>query len=57
MKAPGTANKATRLPAKYSPLVVGLGPSAVAMASGTSGRRSPTWMVMVNAPSRTDERR
>ena len=55
MKAPGTANRATRLPAKYSPLVVGLGPSAVAMVSGTSGRRSPTWMVMLKSPSRQVE--
>ena len=38
MKAPGTANKATRLPRKYSPLVVGWGPSAVAMVKRNVGQ-------------------
>src|SRR5689334_25077882 len=47
VNAPGTANSATRLPLKNSPLVVGLGPSAVATVSGTSGRGSPTWMVII----------
>src|SRR5688500_1730024 len=46
VNAPGTANKATRLSAKNSPLVVGCGPSGVAIASGTSGMLSPTDMVM-----------
>src|SRR3954451_2766923 len=49
VNAPGTANKATRLPAKYSPLVVGFGPSAEAIASGTSGNRSPTLMVILES--------
>ena len=44
MKAPGTANSATRLPAKYSPLVVGWGPSALrSSAARRAGGRRLGW--------------
>src|ERR1700754_386272 len=50
VKAPGTANRATRLPAKTSSVFTGLGPSAVASDSFTLGSLSPTLMVMAVPP-------
>ena len=38
MNAPGTANRATRLPSKYSPLVVGWGPSGAGDRRGNVGQ-------------------
>ena len=46
----GHREQGDALAREKSPLVVGCGPSGVAMVSGTSGRRSPTWMVMSMSP-------
>ena len=50
VKAPGTANSATFLPAKISSVVIGLGPSAVPAEKVAAGSLSPTLMVMVCLP-------
>ena len=46
VKAPGTANRATVLPAKISSVVTGRGPSSVARVRLAEGMRSPIWTVM-----------
>src|ERR1700761_6918368 len=47
VKAPGTANRATVLPAKMSLVVFAWGPSGVMVRKVASGKRSPTLIVMV----------
>ncbi len=50
MKAPGTENSATFLPAKYSPLWTFAGPASVALTRVTSGILSPFEIVMMRGP-------
>ena len=47
VKAPGTPNSATVLPAKTSALATGAGPFSVISNKVAAGRRSPTEMVML----------
>ena len=52
VKAPGTPNSTTFLPAKISSLVRGVGPSAVMIVKVEFGIGSPTLIVIARNPLR-----
>ncbi|MGT2467959.1 hypothetical protein ACVOMV_28775 [Mesorhizobium atlanticum] len=56
VKAPGTPNSTTFLPAKISSPVIGLAPSAVITLKFDAGSFSPTEMVMGSSLARWGDR-